>query len=300
MRDVAQDRGRPPGFFGVVAMGKMGGCEMNYSSDLDLIFFFQGEEGSREFYTRVAQRMITIVTSPTGEGVLYRVDMRLRPSGHAGPLVTTLDSFRHYHQESAMVWERQALTKARWVAGDAEFCSEITEVLDHLAYSRSIEADDVEEIRRVRERMVQEIAGETSGEFHDIKMGRGGLVDIEFAVQVLQLCYGHDLNKVRSPSTMKALKNLKESGLVEEKQYNTLRLAYLFFREIENRTQLYQDRSDSRIPADEQKVELSARRLGYMGEGDSPGGFLEKVMDAKVSVRTEYEKLLVSVEKKHS
>ena len=196
-----------------------------------------------------------------------------------------------------MVWERQALTKSRWVAGDAEFCSEITETLDHLTYSRSIEADDVEEIRRVRERMVQEIAGETSGEFHDIKMGRGGLVDIEFAVQVLQLCYGHDLNKVRSPATMKALKNLKESGLVEDKQYNALRLAYLFFREVENRTQLYQDRSDSRIPTDEQKVELLARRLGYVGEGDSPGGFLEKVMDAKVSVRTEYEKLLASVEK---
>ena len=96
---------------------------------------------------------------------------------------------------------------------------------------------------------------------------------------------------------MKALKNLKESGLVEEKQYNALRLAYLFFREVENRTQLYQDRSDSRIPTDEQKVELLARRLGYVGEGDSPGGFLEKVMDAKVSVRTEYEKLLASVEK---
>lgn len=299
VRDVAVDRGDPPGSFGVVAMGKMGGREMNYSSDLDLVFLFQGGEGSREFYTRVAQRMITIITSPTGEGVLYRADMRLRPSGHAGPLVTTLDSFRRYHQEDAMVWERQALTKARWVAGDREFGGNIAGTIDELTYSHAIGKEEVREIRRVRDRMENEISGESSGQFHDIKVGKGGLVDIEFAVQVLQLYYGHDLPEVRTASTMEALKALKDSGLVEENQYNALHRAYIFFREIENRSQLYQDRSDPRIPADEKKVQPLARSLGYFGEAGSPADFLEKVRDTKLLIRSEYENLMVSIEKEN-
>jgi glutamate-ammonia-ligase adenylyltransferase len=147
--------------------------------------------------------------------------------------------------------------------------------------------------------MENEIAGESSGQFHDIKVGEGGLVDIEFAVQVLQLYLGHDLPEVRTTSTMEALRALQDSGLVEENQYNALRHAYIFYREIENRSQLYQDRSDPRIPADEQKVQALARSLGYVGEAGSPADFLKKVRDTKSLVRSEYESLMVSVEKEN-
>ncbi|NOY87356.1 MAG: bifunctional [glutamate--ammonia ligase]-adenylyl-L-tyrosine phosphorylase/[glutamate--ammonia-ligase] adenylyltransferase [Deltaproteobacteria bacterium] len=292
VRHVVARGEKPSGSFGVVAMGKMGGGEMNYSSDLDLIFLFEGAEKEREDYTRVAQRMITILTSPTGEGVLYRIDMRLRPSGHSGPLVTTLEAFRRYHLEEAMVWERQALIKARWVAGNRELSHEIEKTLDELIYTRPAGRQDLSEIMRVRQRMENEIADEGKGDYLDIKAGRGGLVDIEFAVQALQLTYGKRYPRIRSTSTFHALDSIRETGLVDEKQYNILRRSYLFYREIEDRSHLHSDRPDHRVPLDEEKVKPLARTLGYTGKGEKAGEFLHDVQDTREQVRKAYQDIL--------
>ena len=264
---------------------------MNYRSDLDMIFIYDGPEGSREYFTRVAQRMITVLTSPTGEGVLYRIDMRLRPSGQAGPLVTTLESFETYHRERAMLWEQQAMVKARWVAGDEEFRDRVSDVLAQLTYSRRLDAEGLDEIVRVRRRK------EAGGDHYDIKAGQGGLVDVEFAVQALQLVHGKDHPPVRTPSTLGALKALSETGLVDEKQYNTLRRAYLFYREIENRSQIYQDRSDPRIPRDVPKALPLAKRLGYGGEEEGGRRFLEEVASTRDDVRKTFEGLVVQMKK---
>lgn len=283
---------KPSGSFGVVAMGKMGGREMNYSSDLDLIFLIEGAQKEREDYTRMAQRMITILTSPTGEGVLYRIDMRLRPSGHSGPLVTTLDAFSRYHLEEAMVWERQALTKARWVAGDRELSPGIEKILDKLTYARPAGEQEVSEIMRVRQRMEHEIADEGKGDNLDIKAGRGGLVDIEFVVQALQLVCGKKYPRIRSTSTFHALDSIRATGLVDEKQYNILRRSYLFYREIEDRSHLHSDRPDHRVPLDEEKVKPLARTLGYTGDGKTAGEFLRDVQDTRGQVRKVYQDIL--------
>ncbi len=299
----ADGKGMSPcedGRFAVVAMGKMGGREMNYSSDLDLIFLYEGDERSREYYTWAAQRMITILTSPTGEGLLYRIDMRLRPSGNAGPLVISGESFTRYHTEEAMAWEQQALIKARCVAGDESFMKEIIDQLQDLVYGRDLSEEDVIEIRRIRDRMEAEISAEAGGESYDIKVGWGGLVDIEFAVQVMQLHYGGKHPQVRSTSTMEALDALNQAGLVEEKQYNTLRCAYSFYRGIENRQHIYQDRSDHRIFLDKERLGPLAKRLGYEATPDSLAGFLDEVKKTRGEVREIFESILGHIEEELS
>jgi glutamate-ammonia-ligase adenylyltransferase len=296
-REAGAERDGVEGNFAVVAMGKMGGREMNYSSDLDMIFVYEGPEDSRELHTRVAQRIITVLSSPTGEGVLYRIDMRLRPSGHSGPLVTTLEAFERYHRESAMVWERQAMTKARWVAGDEGFRRKVEGVLQELSYSRPFSRDDLEEVVRVRGRMEEEIAREGKEPYYDIKVGRGGLVDIEFAVQILQLAHGGENVLLRTPSTLSALEAMAKTGLVEEKQYNTLRRAYLFFREIETRSQIYQDRSDPRIPVDAHDAIPLAKRAGYPGNEEGAARFLDEVAGIKERVRGEFDRIVSALKK---
>jgi glutamate-ammonia-ligase adenylyltransferase len=288
------DGGEVPeeGSFAVVALGKMGGGEMNYSSDLDMIFIYEGPESSREYYTKVAQKMIMVLTSPTEEGILYRIDMRLRPSGQTGPLVTTLDGFEAHHRERAMVWEQQAMTKARWVAGDERFRGRVSDLIEDLTYSRSLGLGGLEEIVRVRGRMEEEIAREGTGDHYDVKAGQGGLVDVEFAVQIMQLAYGGAHQSLRTTNTVEALDALCEAGLVNEKQYTTLRRAYLFYREIENRSQIFQDRSDPRIPKDIRKARPLARRLGYQNDDDGAGRFLEEVLRTREAVRQEFEEIV--------
>lgn len=299
LREADSGREGETGNFAVVAMGKMGGKEMNYSSDLDLIFIHDGPEISREFHTRVSQRLITFLSSPTAEGVLYKIDMRLRPSGHSGPLVTTLAAFDNYHRKDAMVWERQALTKARWVSGNEQFQAEVDEILQELAFNRSFGSDDLDEIVRIRGRMEEEIAREGKEPYYDIKAGRGGLVDIEFAVQILQLFHGGGHQALRTPTTLRALEILAETGLVEEKQYNTLRRAYLFFREIENRSQIYQDRSDPKIPKDIHEAIPMAKRAGYPGDEGGAGLFLEEVAGTRNMVRREFDRIVSVLREKN-
>jgi glutamate-ammonia-ligase adenylyltransferase len=291
-REAGGDKAPKEGRFAVVAMGKMGGREMNYSSDLDMIFIFEGPDDSREYFTRVAQRMITVLTSPTGEGVLYRIDMRLRPSGQAGPLVATLDGFEAYHRDRAMIWEQQAMTKARWVAGDEDFKEKVSNLIDDLTYRRPLGVDGLDEIVKVRRRMEEEIAREGKGDHYDIKAGEGGLVDVEFAVQVLQLAHASAHEHLRTPATVEALDAMSKAGHVNEKQYNTLRRAYLFYREIENRSQIYQDRSDPRIPKDVQKARSLARRLGYQNDDEGARQFLDEVSRTRKAVRIEYERIV--------
>jgi glutamate-ammonia-ligase adenylyltransferase len=288
-RDIAGAATAPSGYFGVVAMGKLGGREMNYSSDMDIIFLYEGEEGSREFFTRVAQRMITILTSPTAEGSLYEIDMRLRPSGHSGPLVTTIEAFERYHKEGSMVWERQAMTKARWVAGDEIFRGKVVSLLDEIVFGGPISGDFLDEIARVRKRMEEEIADETGGKHYDIKTGYGGLVDIEFAVQMIQLAHGRNIKSLRTQSTIVALDAAAETGLADEKQYNTLRRSYSFYREIENRSQIYQDRSDSKISLDEDKLTLLAMRMGYKERERAAVDLLDDIRTNREQVREVYD-----------
>src|SRR5207245_8940404 len=175
-----------------------------------------------EHFARVAQRLISHLTLPLREGLLYRIDTRLRPSGSAGPLVVSFDSLATYHGREARLWERQALLRARPVAGDARlFARASREVLEPSLYRRLDAKEAARELLAMRERMEREIAAESGGRYNS-KLGRGGLVDVEFAVQFLQLVHGAEHPTVRSASTPQALSELLEAGLLAPQDHRPL------------------------------------------------------------------------------
>ncbi|MEK7366076.1 MAG: bifunctional [glutamate--ammonia ligase]-adenylyl-L-tyrosine phosphorylase/[glutamate--ammonia-ligase] adenylyltransferase, partial [Candidatus Deferrimicrobiota bacterium] len=245
-------------FFCVLGMGKLGSEELSYHSDLDIIFLYSGpgesapEPGrsggdfrklsNHEYFAKVAQRMISILTTSTREGLVYRLDTRLRPSGNAGPLVSSLEAFERYHQESAHLWERQALLKCRFVAGDRDFGKRVEEKTRGFIYERPLPPNAPEEIHRLRMRMEQELGREREDRLN-LKVGRGGVVDVEFAVQYLQLLHGGAHPAARARGTLKALYELQRAGIVTLDQYRVLDEGYRFLRSLDVRLRLAHDAS---------------------------------------------------------
>jgi glutamate-ammonia-ligase adenylyltransferase len=252
----------------VVALGKLGGRELGYHSDLDLLFLYSdpGEHGSNhEYFARMAQKLISHLSMQLREGFLYRIDTRLRPSGSAGPLVISFAALRTYHAREARLWERQALLRARAVAGDlALFARAEAEVLEPSLYRPMAKEQAAEELLAMRERMEREIAAESYGRYNS-KLGRGGLVDVEFAVQFLQLCHGGAHPEVRSPSTPVALEALRKSGLLAASDFAPLQRGYRFLRRLESRLRIVRDRSVDRLPESGPELLRLARRMGYSG-----------------------------------
>ncbi len=269
----------PPARLCVVGMGKLGGRELGYHSDLDLVFLYPGGATQGfERYARVAQRLMSFLQMPLREGRLYQIDTRLRPSGNQGALVIGADGFTRYHMGDgatgavrSQLWERQALLRARHVAGDAGLFAEIHErVLVPVVYGRREDREALAaEIRRMRERMEAEVSKEsTRGK--NPKTGRGGLVDVEFAAQFLQLAHGHDHPAIRTGSTPVALARLREAGLLREPDWAALSEGYDFLRRVELRLRIVHDYAIDHLPAEGPALAQLARRLGF--GGPDPGG----------------------------
>jgi glutamate-ammonia-ligase adenylyltransferase len=265
----------------VIGLGKMGGGELNYHSDLDIIFVYDhqgttdGEKSvsNHEYFAKLAQKIISILTMQTREGYVYKIDTRLRPSGNAGPLVTSLDSFLTYHRKEAQIWERQALTKARVVLGDEVLASQLHDVIRHTVYGFSIDDDGRGEIHRLRMRMENELARETGGSYN-IKTGRGGMVDVEFAAQYLQLKYGCRFPELRTTSTIVALKEVQTLGLVPAGAAEILLTGYKFLRKLENRLRIIHDYSSNDLTGSRSYLNKLARRMGYDATLKNPGAAL--------------------------
>ena len=255
----------------VIGLGKLGGRELGYHSDLDLLFLYSapGETEKRvanhEHFAKVAQRLISHLGLPLREGALYRIDTRLRPSGNAGPLVVSFEALQTYHSREARLWERQALLKARAVAGDeALLLRARAQVLEPSLFRKIDRAEAARELLAMRERMEREIAAESGGRYNS-KLGRGGLVDVEFAVQFLQLVHGAEHPTVRSASTPQALSELLEAGLLAPQDHRPLLRGYRFLRRLESRLRIVRDRSVDRIPESGRELRHLARRMGYSG-----------------------------------
>ena len=259
----------------VLGMGKLGGRELNYASDLDLIFIYEadppewwdGRLAPHELFTRIAQRAISALQTPTREGIAYRIDTRLRPSGNQGPLVSSLQAFAAYHATSAQVWERQALIKALPIAGPGALRAELERVVESFVYGRGLERAEVEEIARMRDRIERERGGGEDAEVR-IKTGRGGLVDVEFLVQMLQLRHGHAHPSIRVRSTRVAIVELERAGLLPADEAAALAAGWAFLRALENRIRLERNAPVEAMEADPEAQLSLARRLGY-GGGDA-------------------------------
>jgi glutamate-ammonia-ligase adenylyltransferase len=293
LRALAEHQGEPPGRFAVIGMGTLGRRALSYNSDLDLIFVYDGVRPSatgltvREYYTKLAQRLMVVLQLTTREGYVYKIDTRLRPSGAQGPLVSSLDAFREYHRSSSALWERQALISARGVAGDRSLIDEVEGVIEGFVYGKTLSAEDVAEIARLRSRMEHELARESAGRWN-LKIGPGGMVDVEFVTEALRLRHGRDHPSVRRRKTEDALDALRAEGLLEARHHRDLLDGYRFLRRVESRLRIERDQAVHSLEHEDPKLAALARRIGYEGR-DAGARLLRDVRATRQRIRRVYE-----------
>lgn len=270
--------------FCVLAMGKLGGEELNYSSDIDLVFVCEGDGGR---YTALAQRLIRGLSDPSATGFFYRVDMRLRPWGRAGALVTPRRAYVDYLRKEGRLWEKQALLKARPIAGNLEVGSLTLRELQPLMFEV-----DPEQARQNVLTMKQEIEArlEPLGLLQsEVKNGLGGIRDIEFTTQLLQLVHGGKIPGIRSMNTLDGIVRLADHDLIHADEYRQLTGGYIFLRTVEHSLQLLHNQQEHAIPKSSRELESLARRIDFPG----PREFLAYHDRHRESVRRIFEKYVV-------
>ncbi|MBG0855865.1 bifunctional [glutamine synthetase] adenylyltransferase/[glutamine synthetase]-adenylyl-L-tyrosine phosphorylase [Streptomyces spinoverrucosus] len=253
----------------VIAMGKCGGNELNYVSDVDVIFVGEAVEGADEgkalrAATRLASHMMRICSETTVEGSIWPVDANLRPEGRNGPLVRTLSSHLAYYQRWAKTWEFQALLKARPVAGDLKLGAEYVAAVGPLVWQAAERENFVADVQKMRRRVVENIP--VAEVERELKLGPGGLRDVEFAVQLLQLVHGRTDASLRSGSTLEALRQLAAGGYVGRVDATQMAEAYRFLRSMEHRIQLYRLRRTHLVPEGEADQRRLGRSLGLRAD----------------------------------
>jgi glutamate-ammonia-ligase adenylyltransferase len=241
----------------VIAMGKSGGRELNYVSDVDVIFVGEPAEGSA---TSRAMAVMHACSDTTPEGTIWPVDAGLRPEGRSGPLVRTLASHVGYYERWAKTWEFQALLKARLAAGEQSLGAAYLDAVTPMVWSAAGRPSFVEDVQAMRRRVLGTLS--VSDARREVKLGPGGLRDVEFAVQLLQLVHGRGDEAIRSPTTLVAMSALADGGYVGREDAAQLASAYRFLRTVEHRLQLQQLRRTHLLPADERGLRWLARSMG--------------------------------------
>ncbi len=279
-----------PAGFVVLAMGKLGGSELNYSSDIDLIFLAERDAMN---YVRLGEKLIENLSRVTAEGFLYRVDMRLRPWGRSGPLVNSREAHLHYLERHAHTWERQSLIKARPVAGDVVVGETFLYRAEPLVYER--EGCDVRtQVREMKQR-TEEYLRRNGCEWGQVKLGAGSIRDIEFVAQYLQLAYGRQYPDIRSRNTLDALRRLLAAGLLSTSDYHICVEGYTFLRTIEHYLQITDYQQTYALPADAPGLARLAHRLGFEGSPQRAAErFLSRYQQHSTAIRSVYHRYLES------
>jgi [glutamine synthetase] adenylyltransferase / [glutamine synthetase]-adenylyl-L-tyrosine phosphorylase len=274
---IPRTRNGQESHFAVIALGKMGGNELNYSSDIDLMFLYYsngetsgGERGrvsNREFFVRAANQLTSLLSTYTSEGMCYRVDLRLRPDGSQGEVCISLEAARQYYANRARDWELQMMIKARVAAGDKSTGHGLLDFVEPRTYSTTLDFSAIEELSATRERLNEKLSARNrrqklqGSNAVEVKLERGGIRDIEFLVQCLQRLYGGADTWVRHGGTMLALARLQDKGFLSGSEYGRLASSYQFLRQLEHRLQMIDDRQTHTLPSEPEALEVLARRM---------------------------------------
>jgi glutamate-ammonia-ligase adenylyltransferase len=255
--------------FVVMAMGKLGGQELNFSSDIDLIYVYSTDEGSagslslHEYYSRLAQGVTRALADITDEGLIFRVDLRLRPEGRSGAICNSLAAAESYYESFGRTWERQALLRARPAAGDHALGERYLRTLEPFIHPRTVGPGIIDDVRALR----RLFAAEAGGSVFNVKLGEGGIRDIELVAQLLQLLYAGKRRELRERTTLAALHKLALAGLLSDQEARVLSSAYRWWRQVEHRLQLEHGSQTHQLPASPDDRQVLARRLGFADEG---------------------------------
>jgi glutamate-ammonia-ligase adenylyltransferase len=291
--------------FSVVSLGKLGGSELNYSSDIDLLFLYShdgetagGSErqsviSNKEYFVRLAHAITRTITQTTPYGQVFRVDLRLRPEGDQGDLTIALRSALEYYEHRARDWELQMLIKARHSAGDPRLTREFLRGVEPYIYGSPTDFEAVESVLWTRERISKRMR-ESRSDTVDVKLHRGGIRDIEFLTQCLQRLHGGTDHWVRSGGTLLALRKLNDKGWIGDRDYAALTHSYEFLRRVEHRVQLEIGQQTHRLPAEPEALDRLARRVGAEAPpAESPGVALRhQVQQAFARVDEIYQRVI--------
>ncbi len=293
-----------PAGFAVIAMGKLGGCELNFSSDVDLMYVYSADgetEGTagvgaanritnHQYFIKLGEKLSAAIGEKTGDGFVFRVDMRLRPEGQRGPLAQSLGGYEIYYESWGQTWERSALIKARPVAGDAAVGREFLERITPFVYRKYLDFSAIAEIRDMKQKINKDV--EQKGKTHrDVKLGYGGIREIEFVVQALQLIYAGRDRSLREKNALKALHMLAQKGLITYQERSDLSKAYVFLRTVEHRIQILDDLQTQTMPLDDRELRTLARRTGYLAPGLEAEQLLRDYAEHTNKVRSIYDEL---------
>src|SRR6266480_3476635 len=285
--------GSPSAEFAILALGKLGGGELNHSSDVDLLFLYsdEGQLSPRlsyhEFFNRLAKQILETFSTHHPEGSLFRIDLRLRPEGSAGPLARSLESMENYYAGFGETWERLALIKARGIGGSRELAYEFLRQHQPFIYPSSPTPDLLDEIANIKRRIERDVVGHDELE-RDVKLGRGGIREIEFVVQALQLIHGAHHAFLQEASTLKALRGLRQLDLLPRDEVLTLDKAYRFLRRVEHRLQIEAEQQTHTVPREPEAL----RRLALSLRFSSGERFTVALQEKMRTVRSIFERVI--------
>ncbi len=312
---VAQRYGSPgSNTLVVIGLGKLGAQELNYSSDVDIIFVYRDEGETAgittvqgvtinkitalEYYSKLVEDYTRFLSANTGDGFAYRIDLRLRPQGRHGSLALSLREHEEYYESWGQLWERAALLRARVVAGDSALGQEFLEMIQPFVYRKYLGFDAIDEIRRMKSQVEHIKSGTRPRKSHatlmdstlsrDIKRGYGGIREIEFFIQIFQLIYGGKEVLIRDRSTFRTLHRLLQKWLIGYEDFHHLFDNYIFLRTLEHRLQQMKDIQTHTVPAGELEIDSVGKRMGF-GNGTA---FLEELTKRRHKVRSIYDSLL--------
>jgi glutamate-ammonia-ligase adenylyltransferase len=291
--DFRKRYGSPKAEFAILGLGKLGGGELNHSSDVDLLFLYSNEGqltpqvSYHEFFNRLGNKILETFLTSHPEGSLFRVDLRLRPEGSAGPLARSLESMENYYSGFGETWERLALIKARGIAGSRELAYEFLRQHQPFIYPKIKTPDLLEEIANIKRRIERDVVGPDKLE-RDVKLGRGGIREIEFVVQALQLIHGARHPFLQETSMLRALQALRQLDLLPHNEVLTLDNTYRFLRRVEHRLQIEAERQTHTVPQESEALRRLALSLRFPSAEDFTAALRERMR----AIRPIFERIM--------